>query len=139
MSSESNNRGGKPARISVAMATFNGEKYIREQLDSIAGQTLLPFELVITDDGSTDATLGIVENFASVAPFPVKIHRNESRLGYANNFIRAASLCQGELIAFCDQDDIWMTEKFSVCSEFFRDSEVVLAAHSAVTIADSGQ
>lgn len=125
-------------RISVAMATYNGEKYIGEQLDSIARQDLLPMELVITDDGSTDGTLRIAEEFARNAPFPVRIFRNEARLGYADNFLKAASLCQGDLVAFCDQDDIWMEQKLAVCSRSFADAEVVLAAHSAETFSDSG-
>jgi hypothetical protein len=121
------------------MATFNGEKYILQQLESIARQTLLPTELVVTDDGSTDATLTILEEFAGNAPFPVKVVRNPTRLGYADNFLKAASLCQGDLIAFCDQDDIWMEEKLRVCAQFFSDPEVGLAAHSAWTLLASGQ
>jgi glycosyltransferase involved in cell wall biosynthesis len=121
------------------MATWNGEKYIREQLDSLARQTLLPCELVITDDGSTDATLAVAEEFARRAPFPVRIHRNPERLGYADNFLRAASLCEGDLIAFCDQDDIWMEQKLSTCVPFFAYPEVLLAAHSAWTLLPSGQ
>jgi glycosyltransferase involved in cell wall biosynthesis len=121
------------------MATFNGEKYILQQLESIARQTLLPTELVITDDGSTDGTLKIVEDFAGGVPFPVKVIRNLSRLGYADNFLKAASLCQGDLIAFCDQDDIWMEEKLSVCVQLFCDPEVGLVAHSAQTILQSGE
>ena len=64
-------------RISVAMATYNGERYIREQLDSIARQTLLPIEIVITDDGSTDRTREVVEEFARTSPFLVRLVRNE--------------------------------------------------------------
>jgi glycosyltransferase involved in cell wall biosynthesis len=127
-----------PIRISVAMATYNGEKHIREQLDSIARQTLLPFELVITDDASTDATLQIVEEFAQTAPFSVTMIRNEKRLGYADNFMKAASLCAGDLIAFCDQDDIWMEQKLSICSSFFTDPDVQLIAHSAVVLLPNG-
>lgn len=126
-------------RISVAMATYNGEKYLREQLDSIARQDLLPLELVITDDGSTDATLQIVDDFARHAPFPVRNFRNDTRLGFADNFLKAASLCQGDLIAFCDQDDIWMENKLSICAALFRDPRVSLAIHSARIITPSGQ
>ena len=126
-------------QISVAMATYNGEKHLREQLDSIARQTLLPLELVITDDGSTDATLQIAEEFARTALFPVKVIRNDSRLGYANNFIKAASLCAGDLIAFCDQDDIWMEQKLSVCSSFFTDPDVLMATHSAYLLLPNGE
>jgi len=121
------------------MATYNGAKHIREQLDSIARQTLLPFELVITDDGSTDGTLEIAEDFTRTAGFRVRVSRNEKRLGYADNFFRAASLCEGDLIAFSDQDDVWMNQKLRVCSGFFRDPEVVLAAHSAETLMPSGE
>lgn len=126
-------------RISVAMATFNGEKHIQEQLDSIARQTLLPIELVITDDGSTDKTLNIVDSFAVTAPFPVSIFQNETRLGYADNFLKAASLCSGDLIAFCDQDDVWMKEKLNSCSGYFADASVLLVAHSALTVFNSGK
>ena len=118
-------------RISIAMATYNGARYIREQLDSLAVQTLLPCELVVTDDGSTDATLEIVADFASTVPFPVRIHRNEKRLGFADNFLYAASLCRGEFIAFCDQDDVWMTEKLATCAPAFTDPDVLLVMHAA--------
>ncbi|HEX5234814.1 MAG TPA: glycosyltransferase family 2 protein [Silvibacterium sp.] len=127
-----------PVRISVAMATYDGEQHIREQLESIVRQDLLPIELVITDDGSTDATLEIVHNFARSAPFPVVVQRNERRLGYSDNFLKAASLCRGDLIAFCDQDDIWMETKLSACSRVFSFPEILLAVHSAQTIAESG-
>jgi glycosyltransferase involved in cell wall biosynthesis len=131
--------GVQPLRVSVAMATYDGEKYIREQLESLSRQTLLPCELIITDDGSTDRTLTVVDGFAREAPFPVRIHRNRERLGYAGNFLKAASLCAGDLIAFCDQDDIWMEQKLSTCVPFFGDPEVLLAAHSAWTLLPSGQ
>lgn len=119
------------------MATYNGEQHIKEQLDSIARQDLLPIELVVTDDGSTDSTLQIVDAFASAAPFTVRIFRNENKLGYADNFLKAASLCQGDLIAFCDQDDIWLENKLSVCEAFFGNSAVMLAVHAAQTISNS--
>lgn len=120
------------------MATYNGEKYIRKQLDSIAQQALLPLELVITDDGSIDATLQIVGDFAKAAPFPVRIYHNGNRLGYADNFLKAASLCRGDLIAFCDQDDIWIESKLLVCSRFFADPNVVLTVHSAQIKTEDG-
>ena len=118
-------------RISIAMATYNGARHIREQLDSLSAQTLAPYELVVTDDGSTDATLEIVADFASIAPFPVHIHRNEKRLGFADNFLYAASLCGGEFIAFCDQDDVWMAEKLATCASAFADPDVLLVMHAA--------
>lgn len=118
-------------RISIAMATYNGARYIREQLDSLGGQTLLPYELVICDDGSQDETLMIAEAFASSAPFPVHIHRNIQQLGYGDNFLHAASLCLGDWIAFCDQDDVWLPEKLARCAEFMHDKDLLLCVHSA--------
>lgn len=130
---------GTPPRISIAMATYNGENFIREQLDSLARQTLLPTEIVITDDGSTDSTLEIIDHFCRTAPFPVHTFRNPSRLGYANNFFKAASLCTGDIIAFCDQDDIWLESKLAVCSPFFADPSIALVAHSAWVMLSSGE
>ena len=126
-------------KISIAMATYNGAKYIRDQLDTLARQSLPPLELVVTDDGSTDATLSIVEAFSEVAPFPVRVFRNSTRLGYEENFLKAASLCTGDLIAFCDQDDIWMEQKLSLCSRYFADPGIQGVVHSGQTIGDSGE
>lgn len=120
--------------VSVAMATYNGERFLQEQLDSLARQTLLPCELVVCDDGSTDGTLAILEKFAREAPFPVRIFRNEVRLGYGPNFLRAASLCSGELIAFCDQDDVWLEEKLARCSDLIFSTDSNLVIHSGMVV-----
>lgn len=98
-------------RVSVALATYNGERFLAEQLASIARQTWQPWELVVCDDGSTDRTVEVARGFAHTARFPVRLHENPRRLGYADNFLRAASLCEGDLVAFCDQDDIWSEHK----------------------------
>ncbi|MBP1152813.1 glycosyltransferase family 2 protein [Methylocaldum sp. RMAD-M] len=116
--------------ISIAMATYNGERFIREQLDSLARQTQLPHELVVTDDGSTDRTLEILVSFAKTAPFEVRIYRNERTIGYGDNFLKAASLCEGDWVAFCDQDDIWKENKLEVISRKMA-PDVLLIVHSA--------
>lgn len=100
--------------ISIALATYNGERFLLEQLDSLVRQTRLPDELVVADDGSTDRTPEIVGNFSKVAPFRVTMLPNEGRLGYRANFMRCAAHCSGDLIAFCDQDDVWDTDKVAV-------------------------
>ena len=79
-------------RVSIAMATYNGERFIREQLDSFAAQSRLPDQLVMCDDGPTDRTVAIAEEFAASAPFAVTVRRNPGRLGYSDNFSRAISL-----------------------------------------------
>jgi glycosyltransferase involved in cell wall biosynthesis len=123
----------KKMQISIAMATYNGEAYIREQLDSLANQTLLPKELIVCDDGSVDQTLEIVEQWSkTAAPFPVYIFRNKKRLGFADNFLQAASRCTGDLIAFCDQDDVWLSEKLQYCLALFaNEPELMLLSHNA--------
>ncbi len=100
-------------RISVAMCTYNGERYLREQLQSIAQQTRLPDELVICDDCSVDLTPEIVSEFSRSVPFPVRFIRNHKNLGSTKNFEQAIALCEGELIALCDQDDVWLPEKLA--------------------------
>jgi len=95
------------------MCTYNGERYLREQLDSIVNQTMLPSELIICDDGSVDSTLDIVANFARSAPFNVRFGRNPTRLGSTKNFEQAIELCTGEFIALSDQDDVWYPKKLA--------------------------
>jgi glycosyltransferase involved in cell wall biosynthesis len=121
------------------MATYNGAKYIRQQLDDLAAQTHLPAELVVCDDGSTDGTLDIVEQFATTAPFPVRIHRNPERLGYRANFMKCAGLCSSDLIAFCDQDDRWDRRKLELLGAEFADPEILFAYHNARVVADDGR
>lgn len=100
-------------KFSVAMCTYNGERYLREQLDSIAAQTRPPDELVVCDDRSTDRTPDIVRDFASSARFPVRLFVNAENLGSTKNFERAIALCEGDLIALSDQDDVWLPEKLA--------------------------
>lgn len=109
--------------ISVALATFNGERYLEEQLESLAQQTFLPAELVVGDDASTDSTLQILECFAARAPFPVSISRNPQSLGYRKNFLQTAARCSGDWIAFCDQDDIWLPGKLEQCARAIAEND----------------
>lgn len=89
--------------ISIAMTTYNGEKYLREQLDSILNQTFSDFELIICDDCSKDATVKILEEY-SLKDKRVRYFVNEKNLGFKKNFEKAISLCSGEYVAFSDQD-----------------------------------
>ena len=125
--------------ISIALATYNGEKHLAAQLESLSRQTTLPSELVVTDDASVDRTRDIVGEFAVTALFPVRLHQNETRLGYRANFMRAVALCGSDLIAFCDQDDVWDPEKISVMKEPFRDPDVLLAYHNATVMDKDGR
>lgn len=120
--------------VSIAMATYNGAAFLREQLESLAKQTILPVELIITDDNSTDDTQTIVEAFASCSPFPVQFTKNAERLGYRGNFMKAANLCKADYIAFCDQDDVWLPEKLEKCLAAFTTPNVLLAYHNATIV-----
>lgn len=96
-------------RISIAMATYNGAKYLREQIDSILNQTIQDFELVVCDDCSTDETFSILKDYEK-NDNRIKVYQNPNNIGFKKNFENVIGKCQGDLIALSDQDDIW-TEK----------------------------
>ena len=107
---------------SVCLCTYNGERYLKELLDSLAAQTLLPSELLVGDDGSSDDTLEILHGFAAEAPFPVDIFVNEQRLGPAYNLERLLVRAGGDTLFPCDQDDIWTPRKIEVLANALDES-----------------
>ena len=113
----------KDFSVSIAMATYNGAKYLQEQLDSFAAQSRLPDELIVCDDGSEDETIAIVQEFSQRAPFAVRLIKNPINLGYVKNFEQALSLCTGELIFLSDQDDVWFSDKIQFIKNYFQDNE----------------
>ncbi len=115
----------KALTISIAMTTYNGERFLQEQLDSFLAQTRLPDELVVCDDGSNDMTIEILEKFAALAPFPVRIYRNSTKLGHVKNFEKAGSLCTRDIFAFSDQDDVWDAQKLEKFAEIMTDDPEV--------------
>lgn len=100
-------------KISVAMATYNGEKYLIEQLNSLRDQTMPIDELIFTDDGSKDNTSEMIRDYIEENGLTERWHfyKNEKNLGYADNFHKAMTMCTGDYIFFADQDDIWMPNK----------------------------
>ncbi len=106
-------------RISVALCTYNGAKYLDKQLTSIAEQLRPPDELVVCDDRSSDDTVSLLEAFAGRVGFPVRVHINSENLGSTKNFEKAIGLCDGDIIALCDQDDWWLPEKLSKTAAIF--------------------
>ncbi len=101
-------------KISVVVATFNGQKYIEEQLLSIANQTRKPDEVIIGDDCSTDNTVDIVKKFIEKHGLTWKIIINKNRLGFGKNFFSLVELCTGDVVFPSDQDDIWRIDKIDV-------------------------
>lgn len=106
-------------KVSVVLCVFNGASFLRQQLDSIAMQTVQPDELIIRDDCSIDSTVDIAFEFKRLAAFPVIIKINEANLGYLKNFELSAAAAKYDLVFLCDQDDIWNPDKISVFVDAF--------------------
>lgn len=127
-------------KVSVALCTYNGEKFLAAQLASILRQSRLPDEIVVCDDNSTDSTSAIVERTAAGANTEIRFFRNERNLGSTRNFERAISLCRGDVIFLCDQDDVWMPEKIgTVCRLFEDDSRLGMVFSDAHLIDEHGR
>ncbi len=124
--------------IGVAIATYNGSRYLPALLDSILAQTTPVAEIVVSDDASKDDTVAIVERYAQESAVPIRLVRHERNLGVVGNFRAAFAATTAPLIAYCDQDDVWLPEKVAkVTSAFRADEDVVLVSHqSEVTDAD---
>ena len=120
------------SKVSVALCTYNGAKFLDEQLESFLKQTHAPDELVVCDDCSRDETVAKLEKFARTAPFAVKIFQNESNLRSTKNFEKAIALCTGEIIFLSDQDDYWQPPKIErILREFQKDETVGLVFSNA--------
>jgi glycosyltransferase involved in cell wall biosynthesis len=123
-------------RISVAMCTYNGARFLSEQLESIGAQTRLPDEVIVCDDRSTDESAEIVKSFAHHAPFSIHLEVNANNLGSTNNFEKAIGLCQGEIIALADQDDVWRPEKLSCLAGVLERDDRIGAVFSDAELID---
>lgn len=120
--------------ISVVLCTYNGEKYLQQQIDSLLQQTYPNFEIIIADDCSIDGTRKILERWKDDPRF--SIHFNETNLGYTKNFQKVASLATGEFVSFCDQDDIWMPHKLQRLYETINGYSLVFS--DSILIDDEG-
>lgn len=112
--------------VSVVLATYNGERFLEAQLDSIVQQTYPNLEVVVVDDCSTDSTTDILARYATQYPF-VRVIVNENNLGYVRNFEKGMLLATGDYIAPSDQDDIWHLNKISTLVAEIGDSDLVYA------------
>lgn len=121
--------------LSVAMCTFNGEKYIAEQLESILSQQFPVDEIIICDDGSTDKTLEIIEDFQKSNPF-IKLYRNPENLGVIKNFEKAINHCQDGIVLLCDQDDIWFKTKTEKIINYFEINRNITAVFHNLELFD---
>lgn len=108
-------------KVSVAMATYNGDKFIKEQVDSILSQLGPNDEIVVSDDRSTDNTIQILKGYNDSR---IKIHTNRGK-GIISNFENAIYYCENDIIFLCDQDDVWLPNKVQVIKDYFKEHKDV--------------
>ncbi|MCE3076561.1 glycosyltransferase [Chryseobacterium gwangjuense] len=126
--------------VTVCIATYNGEKYIKTQIDSILSQLNIDDEIIISDDGSTDDTLNIVKNYKDNR---IKIFLNNKRVqknafGYVSkNFENAIVNAKGNFIFLADQDDIWVEGKIQLCKKALENNDLVL--HDCIVVNKENQ
>lgn len=126
-------------KISVALCTYNGEKFLKKQLDSILNQTVAVDEIVICDDGSTDATVQIVNDYKQTYPNVIQLFINEINLRSNKNFEKAVSLCTGDFIFLSDQDDIWKSNKVAKTLEVFNQNPTAEGVFSNADFMDENE
>ena len=124
-------------KVSVAMATYNGMKYIEKQLDSIRLQYIMPDEVIISDDASTDGTADFIRKYIEKhSLFGWHIFENPKNLGFKKNFLKAVSLTHGEYIFLSDQDDIWQKEKIEKMLSVMENNKGILSLCSSFLFID---
>lgn len=128
---------GSQPRVSAVMCTYNGEKFIGEQIDSIMNQSYPVYELIIQDDGSTDGTLGIINDYQKKYG-NIYLFCNETPLGFNNNFTTAFYRAGGDYIASSDQDDIWRKDKIEILVSNMKDN-ALLFHNSCLFYSDTGE
>lgn len=128
---------GEKNKIIVALATYNGEKFIREQLQSISSQIRKPDRVYVHDDGSKDRTIYEIERLKKELNLEIILNLNEKNLGYAANFsgiveklIADESLANDDVVFFCDQDDYWFENKIKVIIEIIEKQGIAAATHN---------
>ena len=115
---------GGEKMISVCLASYNGEKYIKEQIESILSQLEDTDELIVSDDGSADNTLAIVKHIADKR---IKVVNNILGKGVNNNFENALNNANGDILFLADQDDIWLPNKVNICVNELKDNDLVVS------------
>lgn len=123
----------KTIMISVCIATYNGELYIRKQLESILAQLTDEDEVIISDDASTDNTLSVIRQMNSPI---IHIYINEGKHGYTSNFENALKKAKGDYIFLSDQDDEWLPNKVAICMKNLKESDLVVT--DAILVNEAG-
>lgn len=129
-------------RIDILLSTYNGANYLREQLDSLFAQSFRDWRIIIRDDGSSDDTLKIVEEYRTRHPGMMEILPARGNLGYFGSFMKLLSHSSAPYVMFCDQDDVWMKEKISITFSVIQQCEAQwpnapILVHTDLTVVDS--
>lgn len=109
--------------VAIIMTTYNGEQFVEEQINSILSSSYQDFELFIYDDGSKDNTLALIEGLEEEYPSKIHLFRNETNLGVTRNFLQALCKTTMDYVMFCDQDDVWKTNKIALTLKRMRHIE----------------
>lgn len=121
----------------IVIATYNGQEFLSEQIDSILNQTKLPEEIIFVDDCSDDDTKKIILNYASLIKLKgINVHVTEQKknVGYIKNFFNGIKQATQEIIFLCDQDDIWLPNKIEKYTTFFLNNSNILALHGNTNV-----
>lgn len=120
--------------VGIVMATYNGSKYIREQINSILNNTYTDWTLWICDDGSKDNTLTILKEYETKYPGKIRVHQNPKNLGLVRNFLEGTKECDTRYIMFCDQDDVWNKDKIQITLNEMKRMEDKEGNHNPITV-----
>lgn len=124
-------------KISIAMTTYNGEKYLTKQLDSLRMQTRKPDQVIIVDDKSRDNTCQMIEEYLDEYQLSNwRLIKNRENVGYRKNFSIALDSTDGDIIFLCDQDDVWYLDKIEKIEEIFLQREKILLLSTSFDVID---
>lgn len=123
-------------RVHIVLATYNGERFLREQMDSVLGQTYENITVEVCDDGSTDGTAAIVREYEAQDE-RVKLHLNPHNLGYVKNFLEGVKRCTAPYVMLCDQDDIWQKDKVEKTLQAVQQAEKKRAGKPVLVFTDA--